>query len=264
MKFFRTTEDLIKRATINLPIRLIGQYIEKKHFTKEPIFIVACPRSGTTLLLSIMSVIPNIFAIPHQTYAFDRWKEKNGKSIPYRIDRLYRQFIFRRIPKEANRWLEKTPGHIRSIDKILDYFDNKVKIIHIIRDGRAVVVSKHPTYIDKGYWVSPKRWVREVKKAWDMREHPCIHTVKYENIIYNYETEIKKICQFIDEPFTEHLLDWTKYTQIKRSKHWGGKVQEIHTNAIEKWKQPQYAKRIEEFMNNKQAVKLLKALGYIT
>lgn len=253
-----------KELIINSPIRLIGRQIEKNHFTKKPILIVACPRSGTTLLLSILSAIPTIFAIPKQTYAFDRWAMNNNQFTPTLLYRLYREFVFRKIPKKANRWLEKTPGHIRSIGKILTHFNNEVKIIHIIRDGRDVTVSTHPAYRDRRkYWVTADRWVTEVNIGLSFRNHPSVHTMMYENLISDYEGEIRKITNFIDEPFNEQLLHWIEHTQIKSSKHWGTKVQEINSKPIGKWMLPEHEERIQEFMNNKNAVQLLKDLGYL-
>jgi len=95
-------EDAVKRVTVNPVIRFLGRRIEKKNFSGEPIFITASPRSGTTLLLSMLGAHPNIFAIPEQTYAFDRWtkvKNRPYKYFPYRIDRMYRHFLFHGIDK---------------------------------------------------------------------------------------------------------------------------------------------------------------------
>ena len=104
MKF----SDAFKRALFHGPVRYFGKKIEKKHFQRKPILIVACPRSGTTLLLSILSAIPGIFAVPNQTYAFDRW-EGPDQSIPTRLDKLMREFIFNRIPPTATRWPVRRP-----------------------------------------------------------------------------------------------------------------------------------------------------------
>ena len=253
----------LKKILINAPILAAGRYVEKKHFTQKPILIVACPRSGTTLLLSILSAVPSIFAIPKQTYAFDRWAQKRGQWNPTLLHRLYREILFRKIPSSANRWLEKTPGHIRSIDKILEYFNNEVKIIHIYRDGRDVTVSSHPAYLDRRkYWVPADRWVTEVKKGLSFRDHPSVFTMRYEDLISNYESEIKKLLLFLEEPFTPALLNWTEHTRIKRSIHWGTDVQQVHPKSLGKWKSPEHADRIQEFMKNPEAVQLMKDLGY--
>lgn len=139
-------EDFLKRYTINPVFRFFGRRKEQQVFTKDPIVIIAAPRSGTTLLLSILDAYPEIFSIPKQTYGFARWREKNGKIIPNRIDRVYREILRRKIPETATRWCEKTPRHIKHIKNILTY-NPKIKAIHIVRDGRDVVTSKHPNIL---------------------------------------------------------------------------------------------------------------------
>ncbi len=245
-------------------ITYIGKKIEKKHFPGEPIMILGSPRSGTTLLLSILAAHPSIFAIPKQTYAFDVWTENNGMLMPARIDRLYREFIIRKIPASATRWLEKTPRHVQNLDKILKYFDNKIKIIHLIRDGRDVVVSKHPAYMNRRkYWVSVERWTGDVKFAYELSKHSSnIYNVKYEDLITNYDNEIVKLFEFLGEEYSEELKAWYKNTTIKKSKHWGDKVQNIHSKAIGKWKNDEHKERMEEFYANPEAVALLKQLNY--
>lgn len=263
MKIFKKAGDAVKKIVVIGPILFMGRKLEKKSFPKKPILILACPRSGTTLLLSILSAVPSIHAVSKQTYAFDRWKKEGNHWVPTLLHRLYREFILHKISKYANRWLEKTPGHIRSIDKILAYFKNDVKIIHIIRDGRDVTVSTHPAYRDRRkYWVPAERWVTEVKTGLAFRDHPSVYTLTYENLIHHYEGEIKKVLTFIEEPFTEKLMNWTAHTHIKSSIHWGTNVQDVHSKSIGKWKSPEHEGRINEFMNNIEAVRLLQELGY--
>jgi hypothetical protein len=259
MKF----SDAVKRFLFHGPVRYVGRKIAAKHFNRKPVLIVACPRSGTTLLLSILSAMPGIFAVPNQTYAFDRWLTRNGELIPLRIDKLFREFIFNKIPASATRWLEKTPGHIRSVENILKYFHNEVQIIHIIRDGRDVTVSTHPAYENRRkYWVPVDRWVREVKMGLSFKGHPSVYTLRYEDLISNYESEIRKVVNFLGEPFPEQLINWKDHTQIKDSIHWGREVQDLHSKSIGKWKKPEHSERMDEFMKNNEAVQLLLDLGY--
>jgi len=94
------------------------------------------------------------------------------------------------------------------------------------------------------------------------QNNPCVHTLKYEDLVSDYKTEVEKILKFIDEPFTENLLNWTEHTHIKDSIHWGANVQQVHSKSLQKWKTPEHAERIQEFMNNPEAIQLLKKLGY--
>lgn len=244
-----------------------GKKIEKKQFSKLPIVIGACPRSGTTILLSVLGAHPNLFAIPNQTYAFDRWEEygENGKQRfrPTRLDRLYREFLFAKIPQTARRWCEKTPKHIRSFDKILDYFKNDVKLINVVRDGRDVVTSKHPKHTPDQYWVSIRRWVSDVQLGIELSDHPSVLTVKYENLVNDFENEIKKVCDFIEEPVTDSLYSFTTHTNIVKSKHLAAPVEKLYARSIAKWEKPEHAERLEEFMADAEAVALLTKLGYI-
>ncbi len=259
-------EDNIKRVTVNPIVRFLGRRIEKKQFHKEPIFITASPRSGTTLLLSILGAHPNIFAIPEQTYAFDRWRKVKNRAysyFPYRIDRIYRHFLFHGVDCAADRWLEKTPRHVEHIEKIVDYFEGKVKIIHLIRDGRDVIVSKHPKHRPNEYWVTPKRWLKSVKYAWTLRDEPYLYTVFYEDLVHDHQPYIQEICDFIDEPYTDELKNWIKKTNVKQSKHWKDSAKPVNTRAIGKWKKPEHKGRIEKFMQDEEIQQMLRKLGYI-
>ena len=150
--------NLFKKIS-NPIINYLGKKKMKGRFQDMPIIIGGCGRSGTTLLLSIISAHPNIFAFPKEIGVFSEWHNSNP-----RIDRLYRYVLVNSLPNEKNRWCEKTPGNVRHFDKILSYFNNKVKLIHIIRDGRDVMLSKHPKKPDS-YWIFPVIWINDVKEG---------------------------------------------------------------------------------------------------
>lgn len=256
------------KKSINEYIIKLGARIERKHFSDIPIIIGACPRSGTTILLSILGANPNIFAIPKQTYAFDLWeedvrkKEGRGKWHPTRLDRLYLQFLIHHIPKRAKRWLEKTPKHVRSFEKILDYFQDRVKLINMIRDGRAVVTSKHPKHTPDQYWVSVERWIEDVNIGLKLEDHRSVLNIKYEDLIRNFDRTITKVYEFIEEDKPENLEDWIEKTNIKKSMHLAAPVQNLYSHAMNRWHKPEHTERVKEFMNNPEAVILLKKLDY--
>ncbi len=156
------------------------------------IFLVGCPRSGTTLLQSILASHPEIISFP-ETHLF-------SKTIS--INRLVRLFtiygqnhlntlktIFQELgvsdnsisniktpvfsteewisnlldqldiianhfsPKELPEYLlEKTPRHLHFIDEIQSV-DSEAQFIHIIRKGEDVVASLHEaTKNSPGHW----------------------------------------------------------------------------------------------------------------
>lgn len=260
--------DKLKYHTINPVIIKLGKKVEQKHFSGTPIIIGACPRSGTTLLLSILAASKNIFAIPNQTAAFNKWKATNSSAkdqvdyFPPRLDRLYREFLYNKIPKTANRWLEKTPRHIQHFQKILKYYGKNVLLINMVRDGRDVVTSKHPKHRPGEYYLDLDRWVNDVGLGLELKDHPQVLTIRYEDIINDFEASMNKIYNFIKEDVPESLHDWKQNTSIKKSKHWDKPVQDLYSDSILRWQKPEFKERIDKFMNDPKASELLYALGY--
>jgi hypothetical protein len=93
--------------------------------------------------------------------------------------------------------------------------------------------------------------------------HPRVLTVRYEDLVYHFEREIKRISEFLGEDFVPTREEWTQLTSLKKSKHWGGPVQNLYTKSIGRWKKPEHQKRVEEFMSNPEAVELMKRLKYL-
>jgi hypothetical protein len=158
---------------------------------KKRIFLVGCPRSGTTLLQSLLTAHPQITSFPEShffrylvPYDLKRYwlgiaPEKartRFKAFLKEIDRedlvsylsdfpiFQYQYIqaFLRIldtitqEQEKSIWIEKTPGHVRNIDYIKKHIQ-EAKFIHIVRNGPDVVASlyevthKYPE-IWRGAW----------------------------------------------------------------------------------------------------------------
>ena len=241
-------------------VSYLGRKKMERAFDREPVIIGGCGRSGTTLLQSILSAHPSILAFPKELSVFNYWEGKKKDPRPMRIDRLYREVFIRRIPKEVRRWSEKTPRNVRHIEGIMDYFEGRAKFIHIIRDGRDVVLSQHPD--KKGYWVDPRRWVTDVKAGLKHTDHPNVLTIYYENLVGDYEGTMKKILDFIHEPFTKHLEQWHEHTSLKKSNAWHEGVRKLSDRSIGKWRKEQNQSRTEDFMNHDEARKLLEQLGY--
>lgn len=143
------------------------------------VFLVGCPRSGTTLLQSMLMGHPRVASYPethffargfggrrrwlvHRTlrgwylwYLLAHWLVVHQnvplaalRNVPVswskaRMVETFRQILDQRtIGSNKDIWIEKTPRHLHRIDVIEDYIPSPV-FIHIVRDGRAVVASLH-------------------------------------------------------------------------------------------------------------------------
>ncbi len=147
-----------------------------KNFIEKRVFIVGSPRSGTSLLQSIIGSHANIQSFPesHLFYNlisnkylnlfgispqksiidFNRFIEiidKNNYKVKKRSNLFTQQKFFKEstqildnitLLKKRTIWSEKTPLHLHCIDW-LEKQQNNVVFIHIIREGVDVIKSSY-------------------------------------------------------------------------------------------------------------------------
>ncbi len=261
-------DNIFKRWISSPVINAIGRRRMTRRFSDSPIIVGGCARTGTSLLVSIFSAHPRIFAIPTETGVFSNWKLRPGSTsdnpfyIPQRPDRIHRYVISHAIPKTTTRWCEKTPSNVRHIEKILRYFNGAVKFIHIIRDARDVLTSRHPENPGE-YWVSPERWINDTRAGLAFQDHPCILTIKYESLVHNHEETLRRICDFLEEPFDDSFLNWFENSNVRKNRAWFHPLKKLHNQSVEKWKKPEHADRLAEIMGNQAIINLMKQLDYI-
>ena len=242
-------------------INYFGHRISEKHFSQGPILIGGCGRSGTSLLLSILSAHSAVFAFPHEVDAHTSWIEKDGTFVPERIDRLHLSLIKTKIPKSVDRWCEKRPYNIRYAKHILSFYGNNCKIIHIIRDPRAVCTSYHPERPDQ-YWIPIERWVNDVSAGLLFENHPQVYTLKYEDLVLNTQLTIESLCHFLALTYDHRIKNWLQHAHVKTNRAWFNEIGEIQTDSLHKWKKPEHNERIQEIFNHEEVPTIMKRLGY--
>ena len=244
-------------------IHLLGRRIERQRFTDPPIYIGGCGRSGTTLLLSILSSHPEIFACPRELNLFEGAWESAEKLVLPKWYRLYRTFIKEKIKKTARRYCEKSPSNIHFVPLIERIHDGNFKMIQIIRDGRDVILSKHPREPEK-YWVAPDRWIHDVKAGLPFLEHPNVLTIRYEDLVQTFERTIGKVCNFLDIPITEEILNWHEFATVINNRALFSPIEQLKSTSVGKWKNTENADFVREFTSRKETMELLKKYNYVT
>lgn len=229
-------------------------------FREPPIILGGPARSGTTLLLSVLGGHSHILAIEHETTAFHP---------TLRPEKLLSGLLFagqghklRRIEPGVTRFCEKTPGNVRRTQRILDFFKGRVRIVHILRDGRDVITSRHPTEPDR-YWVSIERWLIEARSALEADARDEVMTIKYEDLVASPRGTLSRVCAFLDEPFEERLMDYHRHTNVKTNSAWAASAAPLHRSSLKKWEKPEHRQRLDEFLSNSEAVALMQAAGYL-
>jgi hypothetical protein len=233
--------------------------------TEPPILIGGCGRSGTTLLLSIVSAHRRVWAIGPETNVFCPCGYGPAPDLDAAIEidpSFYQHFDGLGDGGEFDRWCEKTPRNILYFPRVMELFDGRVRLLQIIRDGRDVVLSRHPVDQSK-YWVSIERWVRDVEAGVAMLDHPLVHTVRYEELIRDNERVVRGMCEFLGLEYGPAMVDWHKHATVRENPAWDGKVKPLFESSIGKWRKPEHAERVAELMSNERAVALLERLGYL-
>ncbi len=187
---------------LNLPAYLKNRFSGIR-ILKPPIFIVGCGHSGTTMLRHVLSMHPNIYAVPYEGRIFFH------PNIKIRIaDAVW---SFTAISNGKSRWLEKTPSHIYHLDRIFQLYPES-RVLLVIRDGRDVAVSLNKRWSD--FERSVRRWVEDNRAGGPYWNHPGIKKVFYEQLISDFECQMQAICTFIDEPFDNTFLNFSDGTSM--------------------------------------------------
>lgn len=206
------------------------------------IFIVGTGRCGTSLLATILDSHSNIAITPETHFvpeclsvlrassdpetmlkiisSYPRYPELN---IPF--DTLRERFMgsIRRTPSflvnclydiyaethNKSRWGDNTPFygfHMRRLQAIT----GGAKFIHIVRDGRDVALSVIPLKWGPNDIETAAQWWQEsLRRIRDEARHlPFYMEIRYEDLILESETSLRKICAFVDEPYDASILEY--------------------------------------------------------
>ena len=117
------------------------------------------------------------------------------------------------------------------------------QVIHIIRDGRDAVASlKKMPWWKKNSMHAMLNWQEAIQKG--VRAKRKYHSdqfmeIRYEDIIDNPENSVKLICNFLNEEYSDALLEFHKIADksipsYKMDWHSGAK-KEINSTSIGRW-----------------------------
>ena len=183
--------------------------------------------------------------------------------MPERIDRLYTAILRTRISKEARRWCEKTPNNIRYIHRIDSFLQGEYRFIQIIRDGRDVILSRHPHNDDRYYHVEPEEWIHDVQEGMRYMDRDNFLTIRYESLIEDFRNTMSMVCDHLGIEMTEEISNFYEHATVRRNPAYFSGLEKMHSNSIGKWKNPENKERVDELLKHPGAIDLLKKLNYL-
>lgn len=270
---------------------------------KPPVFVLGSQRSGTTMLRLMLNNHPNL-AIPHEsafiTIYFRRLGEygdlfrtenarrlladvarhplvQRGKLISdpeavlARPIRGYRDFVEAIFSCYAeaqgkSRWGDKTPFYTPDIDIIRNIFPD-AKIVHLVRDGRDVVLSQKSVE-----WMSgnlPKlvldwRWKTTIAHKVGAVIGDDFLEVRYEDLVCRSEEVLRRICGFLGEAYDPAMLNYSRRAKTvvpSESLKWHqNSIRPPDPQQLHKWKR--HLTRAERIVFEQLAGETLDLFGY--
>jgi hypothetical protein len=209
-----------------------------------PIFIVGCPRSGTSVLRHILDRHPSL-AICDEThfhrlvylrrsafgelsnpanrrrvidaYLAGRQMKRTGLDTADLAEKLLSEGVSYKAlfacilsyyadSRGKPRYGEKTPQHALFLETLCEWFPNAV-ILHVIRDPRATVASLQAVPWSSGSVVANARTWQEMNgAARRFRHHSGYLEVRYEALVTDPVGEVRKICAFIGQEYAPSML----------------------------------------------------------
>lgn len=208
----------------------------------QRIFLVGCPRSGTTIVQSLLAAHPAIATFPEtKIFQYTLWDSFKDK-LPERLNQFFNNEIQKpEILEEFNRskgtattigwfldtldtltleknkhiWLEKTPEHIFFVRDI-SLFVPDAKFIHITRDALDTIASMYEATrmpqneLWGGEWslnYCIERWkiCNWITKAYD--NNPQHLVIRYEDLLSDKISVLKACCEFIGIQYDAAMLE---------------------------------------------------------
>jgi hypothetical protein len=266
----------------------------------SPIFIVGCPRSGTSLLRDILHAHPNL-AFPTESHFMpvffkayrDPKTEGEARHLAARIlklrwvrswelefepgdfahDRSFREIVSRIYQQYARkqkktRWGDKTPQYVTEIPVLSALFPG-CRIIHVYRDGRDVALSWLRVGLDPGnVFTAALTWKKFVERGrLDGAALPgnAYLEVRYESLLARSKDVIRDVCAFLDEPFSEAVFQKSPLRRNQRQMRLGHRDfgiadTQVVTTNKQKWKTEMSPRA--RLLFESLAGDLLASLGY--
>jgi len=251
------------------------------HTERGLFFIVGCGRSGTSLLQMMLASHPAV-TMPNETGFYAILWRRHPRLRNIRDDAMFDRVLaivlsspriramgldearVRALAKAGKRsWEtillailttfreqrgcdrvgEKSPEHIHYTHRIVDGFPN-ARIIHIVRDPRAVVLSLSRTpFAGRFVGRNITRWQKAIlqhRRYADALGPERYRLVRYEDLVSDAERTLTSLCSFLDLPFDRAMLRHEsreeKVFASWQEGHMANTLKPVFTSSIEKWK----------------------------
>jgi tetratricopeptide (TPR) repeat protein len=235
---------------------------EAPSLDESPIFIVAFPRSGTTLLELTLDAHPQLKSMDEQPFLqaalhglgltgikYPEQLAQVGNADLERIRAAYWERVGAKLRLEpGQRLVDKNPLNILRLPVIRRLFPH-ARVILSVRHPCDVLMScflqhfRSPDFallcsdlgtLTTGYRRTMDYWYQQL----DILE-PAVREVRYETFVADFDTEVRGICEFLELPWDDRLLEPAAHARSKgyiSTPSYSQVVQPVNQKAIGKWR----------------------------
>ncbi len=241
----------------------VNKFIDEEKKINDPIFLIGFPRSGTTLLDSILRSHNSIDVLEEKPLVenFIRDLEKDINSDFSKLENIKKNFFSKMRNSyfsDRNKYIkfdndkiyiDKLPLNIVHVAEIFSFFPNS-KFILALRHPYDVVLSCFMQYFGANSAMLNFTNLKDTVKLYDLVMNlwlvyfetlPIkVHKIKYEEIVQDFDHTVTKLLSFLELEWSDNVKEFYK-TAEKRGI--------INTPSYRQINQPLYKKSIGRWKN---------------
>ena len=252
---------------------------------KDPYFLIGFPRSGTTLLDTILRSHPTIEVLEeipivnrfidelfiNRDFTLDKLENTNPFLVKEMRDFYFNQIKNYKKNKSKRITIDKMPLNILHVGEILRFFPN-AKFILALRHPYDCVLSCFMQNFMLNHAMANFLNLQDASKLYDLtmslwKKYTEVfkidyHIIRYEDVISNFEKTIKGVLSFLNVSWSDNVTEFYKTAEkrgIISTPSYNQVSQPIYSNSMYRWKN--YEK---EFSNSKDSLdKWVKEYNYL-
>ena len=237
--------------------------LETSNVQRDPIFMIGFPRSGTTLLDTILRSHPSIEVIEEKPMILNLVNSLNklqdggleglkkiGTNEIKKIRKIYFDSLESEIKNIDNSkiYIDKLPLNIIYVGEIFRIFP-KAKFIISLRHPYDCVLSCFMQNFSINNAMANFLNLEDSAKLYNLVmklwiQHTSIfpinyYEVRYENLVENLETTVKSLLEFLEQPWNDSVLEFYKTAREGRqinTPSYDQVIKPIYSNAMGRWK----------------------------
>ena len=241
----------------------IKLFSSKKNENYKPIFMFGFPRSGTTLLDTILRSHPMIEVVeekPATNKLINSLNKLTDNSLIKidDIDNKKIEEINSNYYKEITSYIQNTNSNKIYIDKMPLNIIYIAEIQKIFPEAKFIISLRHPCDCVLSSFIQNFKLNDSMSNFLNLNDAANLYDlvmklytiykkqfsinfteVKYENIVTNFNSEIKKILEFLKVPWDDSVLEYQK-TAIKRERiftpSYDQVIKPLYKKSIGRWK----------------------------